>query len=135
MKRGLLDTNMLSYYLKGEPRVLEQAQNYLAIYGVLEFSLVSYYEVCRGLEWSGATRKMVDFESLVQWCTVWELDRRAAREAARISTALHQKGQPIEEADILIAATARSVGLAVITHNVRHFSRIDGLEVEDWLAD
>ncbi len=36
---------------------------------------------------------------------------------------------------MLIAATARSIGHAVITHNVHHSNRIDGLEVEDWFAE
>lgn len=135
MKRGLLDTDMLSYYLKGVPQVTAQAQLYLAHFGALEFSVVSYYEVRRGLEWAGATRKIADFEALVDCSIVWGLDRQAAREAAQISAALRQAGLPIEEADMLIAGTARAHGLVVITHNVRHFSRIDGLEVEDWLAD
>ena len=134
MRRGLLDTDMLSYYLKGVPLVVGHAQRYLAHYGALEFSVVSYYEVRRGLEWAGATRKIADFEAFVDWCIVWGLDRRSAQEAAQISAALRQIGQPIEEADVLIAGTARAHGLVVITHNVRHFSRIEGLEVEDWLA-
>lgn len=135
MRRGLLDTDMLSYYLKGVPQVVAQARQYIAQFGALEFSVISYYEVRRGLEWAGARRKIADFEALVDWSIVWGLDRRAAQEAARISAALRQAGEPIEEADILIAGTARVHGLVVITHNVRHFSRIEGLEVEDWLAD
>lgn len=56
----------------------------------------------------------------------------SVQEAAGISTVLRQIGQPIEEADVLIAGTARAHRLMVITHNVRHFSRIAGLEVEGW---
>ncbi len=135
MRRGLLDTDTLSYYLKGVPQVVERARQYLAHFGALEFSVISYYEVRRGLEWAGATRKLVDFEALVDWCLVWGLDRRSAREAAQISAVLRGQGLGIEEADILIAGTARAYGLVVITHNVRHFSRIAGLEVEDWLGE
>jgi predicted nucleic acid-binding protein len=35
----------------------------------------------------------------------------------------------------LIGATARMLGIGVATGNVRHFSRIEGLAVEDWLAE
>ncbi|CUU09551.1 tRNA(fMet)-specific endonuclease VapC [Armatimonadetes bacterium GBS] len=135
MKRGLLDTDMLSYYLKGVPQVVERARHYVAQFGVLEFSVVSYYEVRRGLEWASAHRKLVDFETFVEGCRVWELDRASAREAAQISGALRARGELIEEADLLIAGTARAHGLVVITHNVRHFSRIEGIEIEDWLQE
>jgi len=50
MKRGLLDTDILSYYLRGVPAVVERAREYLSFFGALEFSIVSYYEVLRGLE-------------------------------------------------------------------------------------
>ena len=36
--------------------------------------------------------------------------------------------------DLLIAAHARALGLVMVTHNVREFSRVPGLVVEDWLA-
>jgi tRNA(fMet)-specific endonuclease VapC len=134
MRRGLLDTDMLSYYLKGVPQVVERAREYLVQFGALEFSVVSYYEMRRGLEWAGVQRKIAEFEAFVALCIVWDLDRLAAQEAARISQALRARGELIEEADILIAGTARARGLAVITHNVRHFSRIEDLVVEDWLA-
>ena len=58
----------------------------------------------------------------------------SVQEAAGISTVLRQAGQPIEEAVVRIAGTARAHGLVVITHNVRHFSRREGLEMADWLA-
>jgi len=57
MKRGLLDTNILSYYLRGVPAVVERAREYLSFFGALEFSIVSYYEVLRGLEHIGASQK------------------------------------------------------------------------------
>jgi tRNA(fMet)-specific endonuclease VapC len=65
MRRGLLDTDMLSYYLKGVPQVVERAREYLAQFGALEFSVVSYYEVRRGLEWAAAHRKVAEFEAFV----------------------------------------------------------------------
>jgi tRNA(fMet)-specific endonuclease VapC len=42
-------------------------------------------------------------------------------------------GQPIEDFDLLIGITARENDLAVVTHNTKHFSRIEGLKTEDWM--
>ena len=53
--------------------------------------------------------------------------------AADIYAALKQRGEPIGDADILIAATALDRGLAVVTNNEDHFRRISGLAVENWL--
>jgi predicted nucleic acid-binding protein len=45
---------------------------------------------------------------------------------------LRKVGQPIEDNDILIAATALHHNLPVATRNVADFNRIPGLAVEDW---
>jgi tRNA(fMet)-specific endonuclease VapC len=133
MKRGLLDTDILSYYLKGTPVVVERVRQYLSEFGSLEFSIVSYYEILRGLERIGAHSKILAFEELANRSVVWTLDRASVKMAAIICADLYQQGTPIGDADVLIAGTALTYGLAVITHNVRHFSRIRGLEIEDWL--
>jgi predicted nucleic acid-binding protein len=46
---------------------------------------------------------------------------------------LRKKGNLVEDADILIAATAMTNDLEVVTDNTRHFDRIDGLEISNWL--
>lgn len=61
-------------------------------------------------------------------------DDRAAEEAGLIRVALERAGTPIGPYDLLIAATARAHELTLVTHNKREFSRILGLEIEDWEA-
>jgi len=64
---------------------------------------------------------------------VLPFDRRAAEEYGRIRAELEKAGAPIPDADLMIAAIAASNGLTLVTGNVRHFSRIRGLKVENWL--
>lgn len=52
---------------------------------------------------------------------------------ADIRARLERSGRPIGPNDMLIAATARAHGAALVTHNVREFKRVDGLTVIDWL--
>jgi tRNA(fMet)-specific endonuclease VapC len=59
----------------------------------------------------------------------------AARHAAQIRADLSRKGNLIGSNDLLIAGHARSLGLKLITGNLREFSRVDGLRCEDWLAE
>lgn len=46
---------------------------------------------------------------------------------------LKNSGKPIEDFDLLIGCAAKAAGLTVVTHNVKHFSHIEGLNIEDWV--
>lgn len=56
----------------------------------------------------------------------------AAVHYAEIRTLLEKKGTPISPNDLIIAATARAANAVLITANHREFSRIPGLECQDW---
>lgn len=59
----------------------------------------------------------------------------AAEDFGRIRAELELEGKRLEDMDLLLAATAVNRGLTLVTHNVRHFSRIPGVLVEDWFGD
>ena len=61
-------------------------------------------------------------------------DQPADVHCGEIRAHLEKIGQPIGANDLLIAAHARALGLVMVTHTVREFSRVPGLVVEDWLA-
>ena len=42
-------------------------------------------------------------------------------------------GKPIEDFDLLIGCAAKAAGLTIVTHNIKHFSHIEGLDIEDWV--
>lgn len=72
---------------------------------------------------------------LVSCIPILPFDSSAAALAGQIMAHLAQAGTPIGDRDVLIAAHARALGLTVVTHNVREFSRVPGLCVEDWLDE
>jgi tRNA(fMet)-specific endonuclease VapC len=59
-------------------------------------------------------------------------DDDAASKAAQIRARLASAGTPVGPYDLLIAATAVSRGLIVVTCNVVEFERVSGLEVQNW---
>jgi len=59
-------------------------------------------------------------------------DDRCAEEAGQIRADLAARGQPIGPNDLLIAATARAHNAILVTHNIREFSRVTNLNLEDW---
>jgi len=53
--------------------------------------------------------------------------------AGEILANLQKAGQPIGIEDVLIASTALHHGCTLVSANIRHFQRIDGLNIENWL--
>ncbi len=64
---------------------------------------------------------------------VLPFDIAAAHRYGELRAELERLGTPLGEADLRIGAIALSRGLIVVTGNVRHFQRIPGLIVENWL--
>ena len=135
MPAALLDTDTLSEVMKGrDPRAQRRARQYLARYGGFSFSIITRYEILRGLKAKGATRQVAVFDERCHSSNVLPLTDDIIVRAADIYADLHRQGQLISDADILIAATALVRGLALITENIAHFRRVSGLDIESWRA-
>lgn len=125
MADALIDSDVLIDVLKGR----QSAAAWIAEYSrdnLLITSSVNVFELARGWDSDRATEAGM---ALLREFIILPLDTRAALEAAVIDTELRQRGTPLDAGDLLIAGMARANGLAVITRNVRHFGRIEGLEV------
>lgn len=133
MKKSLLDTNIITAFLKGNPNVVERVEQYINEYESLTISIFSYYEILRGLKALGSKKKLQAFDRFINDCEIEELERPVVIKAADIYVNLKREGKLVEDADIFIAATALNKGLAVVTDNEKHFKRIKGLDVENWL--
>ena len=77
-------------------------------------------------------RELVENE-VVKRLTILPFDIEAARHYARIRARLESEGRPLDDADLRIAAIALAHNLTLVTGNVRHFARVPGLRVENWL--
>jgi tRNA(fMet)-specific endonuclease VapC len=128
----LLDTNICIYAIKREAEVLRRLQER----GPDDFgiSAITVAELWFGAAKSSRpqrTRESVD--AFLRPFEVLPFAGEAAQEYAEIRLQLEKAGQSIGERDLLIASIAKSGRLTVVTHNVREFSRVSGLKVEDWL--
>jgi tRNA(fMet)-specific endonuclease VapC len=126
-----LDTNSLSYFLKGRGRV---ADRLLALppHSVGLPSIV-LYELDYGASRSDAPRGLRErLDVLLGSLRILSFGEAEARAAVRIRIALEKGGAPIGPMDLLIAATAVEQGAVLVTHNVKEFRRVRGLRVEDW---
>jgi tRNA(fMet)-specific endonuclease VapC len=65
MDRALIATDILSYFLKGDPAVVKKAVDYLEHYSALEISIITYYEIMSGLLAKKAHKQFSVFESFI----------------------------------------------------------------------
>lgn len=135
MKRpkAILDTNIISALLRKHPVAAAHARRYAADYPQFTFSLISQYEVLRGLKIKDAGKQMAAFEHILAVSEVLPLSERVIVRASDIYCDLSRSGRIIEDADILIAATALEHDLVVATDNKDHFSRISGIVIDNWI--
>jgi len=132
----VLDTSTLSEVIKGRSDTVRQrAQVYLSSQRRFTFSILTRFEILRGLYAKGAVRQIEDFEVFCSRSEVLPLTDAAVVNAARIYGLLRNRGEMIDDLDILIAATALANKLGVATENIDHFRRIAGLEIESWKGE
>ena len=129
----LLDTSTLSEVIKGRSdAVRKRARAYLISQRRFTFSILTRFEILRGLYAKGAVRQIEEFDVFCSRSKVLPLTDTAVVNAARIYSLLRSRGESIDDLDILIAATAQANRLGIATENVDHFRRIPGLEIESW---
>lgn len=129
----LLDTDTLSAIMRQQPMALQQAQKYLATQQRFTFSIITRYEILRGLKAKNATTQLKAFERFCIVNQILPLTDEVVVCAAGVYAELYQRGTLIGDADILIAASALVNGMTLVTNNEAHFKRIRNLDVENWL--
>jgi tRNA(fMet)-specific endonuclease VapC len=127
----LLDTNICSAYLKGDPAVWNK---FLQYSGGLAISVVTAGELWTWVARNKASEKsrsaVSDFLDLME---IVDIDLTIALRFGDLRGKLLDVGNPIPDMDGLIAATALVGNLTLVTHNVDDFQSVPALRVEDWL--
>ncbi len=130
--RYLLDTNALSEVVKQPAGVVARR---IAAAGEDRIctSIVVACELRYGAMRKGSPVLNGKIEQLLSGVEILPLDEGVDRRYADLRMRLEQAGQPISAHDMLIAAHALTLGLTMVTANVREFRRVPGLAVENWL--
>ncbi len=134
MNRSLIDTDILSYFLKGNNLVAGNFGLYLKEYPKITISEVTYFEILSGLTFKKANKQIEEFEAFVSTCEILKLSTSSLRKSANIYADLREKGITIGTADLLIAGTALTNGLTLITNNQKHYEPISELPTSNWIG-
>lgn len=129
----LLDSDTLIYSLKGNPAV--QKQLVLHLNDALKVSVISmmelYYGAFKSERIAGNLAKVRKIEQHLEIVPV-------AIEIAEIfgilKSDMESKGTRLDDFDLIIASSALAHNLILVTNNVRHFERIEGLKIENWTS-
>ena len=106
MTQVVLDTDILSAVMKKNPVVIPKARSYLAEHGQFTLSILTRYEILRGLKAKGAAKQAIAFDRFCATNVVLPLTDEVVVKAAEIYAELSGRGALIGDADILIAASA-----------------------------
>ena len=134
MNAKLLDTNVLIDLTRGRSEGLTRRfAEAIDAGAALSVSVISIYEFRFGAERSARREsQLAGLKRFLTGTEVVEFDAADAEAAARIKADLAVRGQMIGAYDLLIAAQAIVRDQVMVTGNVREFSRVPGLAVEDW---
>ena len=132
MLRYMLDSNLCIHAMRNpDSKVLAKLD---AHEGEICISSIVFHELIHGADKSRRPehhrQRIADF---VDGLDLIEFDAAAADHSGNIHAVLAKAGAVIGAYDMLIAGHARSLGLTVVTSNMREFERVEGLRCEDWL--
>ena len=128
-----LDTNVITAMIERNPFTLERWREAILSKTPVTMNAISYYEIRRGLNLPTFQRKFQIFQQLIEQQSVLQLDMKSLDLAAEIYQNLRIAGTPLEDADVLIAATAIRYDAVLVTDNTKHFARVPHLTLENWI--
>ena len=130
--RYMLDTNICIYVIKHKPEKVFRKLQTIHPEDVC-ISSVTYAELVHGVEKSAAVEKnRLALSILLANMEILDFDVDAADCYGKIRAGLEKNGTPIGSLDMMIAGHAQYLGYTIVTNNVKEFSRVPALKIENW---
>jgi predicted nucleic acid-binding protein len=130
----LLDTNTVIYILKGDPVVVANLKKH--IHDPIKLGTITlmelYYGAYKSQKVTSNLAKIKNLENVMEIIPVGE---EVAEIFGREKVRLEKEGIPLDDFDLAVGCCALAHNLTLVTNNVRHFKRIEGLQVINWLEE
>ena len=128
----LLDTSFLIDLMDGDPTAVEKAEEIERNLIQQRLSSMTLFELYYGVSRSDRSeQERRQVESVLASKPVHPADTAVMRKAGALSGRLANEGSPVDDGDVVIAATADVVGEPVLTRNVADFDRL-GVDIESY---
>lgn len=130
----IVDTNVVIRILQGDERAIEEVARIESNHGSLHISTVTEFELYHSLKRvTNTEERLAQINAVLDSKPTYSADSAVMQKAGRLDGKLAANGEAIGMGDTIIAATALIHEEPVLTENVSHFERIDGLTVESYL--
>lgn len=129
----LIDTDIIINSIKGNQGVNQKIAELASIPKAI--SIITYGELLYGAKKSTQREKNTSVVyRLAEIFPIIGITRATMEAFTDLKAALDRKGERIEDFDLLIAATALNLNYVLVTINTKHYKRIEGLQLENWLV-
>ena len=127
----LLDTDTVIYSLKGELAVKKNLRDHF--HDPMKMSVITLMELYYGAHKSQkTTSNLAKIKTLELSFQIVPISEESAEIFGMTKAQLEKAGSPLDDFDLIIASCALSNNLVLVTNNVRHFQRIEGLKLTNW---
>lgn len=127
----LFDTDTCVEILRGNKKVIEK---FVSANTTVAVSFMTVSELYYGAEKSNnISKNIIKIEKMLLGLEIIESSIEIEKRFGNIKASLDKNGNLIEDADIFIASTCLEKCETLITGNVNHYSRIQGLKIENWI--
>ena len=130
----LLDTNICIYIINARPAHVLARFHSFRLGGIGLCSVVAA-ELAYGVAKSGSARNREALEMFLAPLEILPFDAHAVWTYGELRADLERRGQPIGALDTMIAAHALSLHAVLVTNNTREFSRVEGLQLDNWALE
>jgi predicted nucleic acid-binding protein len=127
-----LDTNIISYFLRNDPVIVQKIGEEKDKHNKFVVPPVVYFEIRNWLVKNKSKNKMEIFQRIYADQGIGVIDKDIFDIAVTEKLGLQEKGFSIEDSDLLIAAYCLKHNLILVTNNIKHFKNIEGLEIVNW---
>jgi tRNA(fMet)-specific endonuclease VapC len=130
----VIDSDILIYFLKGQPEIVDklsaQPMNNLYTTGINATELL--YGAFNSMK---VEQNLTKISAFLANFKILEFDEKASLVFAQEKARLKKLGVMIADMDLMIASITVANGFALVSNNLKHFDRIEGLAVERWLGN
>lgn len=131
-KEILVDSDILSYYMKKDEKVVKQFDEYVSKVGYVYIARITVFEILSGLKAIDATKQLKDFRNLLTKHKILEVTEKSVEVSSEIYAKLRKQGKLSGRNDILIAGIAITNDLRLCTNNTKDYQNIENLELINW---
>ena len=129
----LIDTDIIIYWLKNKFQSINEKFDEIDDYQIL-ISAITVAELYYGVYKSSKIDENCSLiDNLMSEINVVDFDAKAGELFGKIKADLKLKGKIINDSDLFIASIAMSNNYTLVTNNEKHFNRIKGLKIENWI--